>query len=529
MPVFSTISVVKEYLQCYYVDNYFISQTFYLRKSKMHKNKGQDSNSVNLTRLNITDLIIFFCIDFIAMAGAILIAVFIRLYLLPLLWPYYETIKLPPGVLTNLWWLPLIVIVFMVYEGLYTSRLPYWREFEKIITALSLSYLIILALVYLLRIYDEVSRTVIIISFLAAIFFVPTLRYIARSYLHRFAFWRRRILIIGTGQTAVAVARAIINEPYLGYEVAGFITANHSGSEFTVNPGQSFPLHGSTEQSQEIVEREQADIVIIAASEKETGQSMVELANKLHNRAKSLILIPDLVGIPVIGIEADYFFNEQLISLRIRNNLARPEKLLLKRCFDLVAGTLIFLILLPLLFAVAAVVKLDSKGGAIFRQERVGFKENRFNCLKFRTMYSNAESILQKLLSEDPALNKEWQQNFKLQNDPRITTVGKILRSTSIDELPQLINVIKGEMSLVGPRPRPIYELEEAADNPFFQAGLEVKPGLTGLWQVSGRSELDFSNRIFLDSWYVRNWSFWLDISILLRTFLVLFRKKGAY
>lgn len=495
--------------------------------SNIYSNMNKRPGSLSIIR--ITDILIFFGIDLLALAAAILVAMLIRLYLLPHLWSYYETIKLPPGVFINLWWLPFVAILFMLYEGLYTSRLPYWREFQKIITALSLAYLIVLALVYLLRIYGEVSRTVIIISYFFALFSVPTLRYIARSYLQRFNFWVRNIIIIGTGPVGIAVARAINAEPYLGYKVSGFIGNEHPGRNIVINDNL-YPLLGNIDKCLEVIQKENAEIVIIATTEKESDYTMVRLANLLHNKVGSLMLIPDLVGIPVIGIEADYFFNEQLISLRIRNNLDRPEKLLLKRSFDLVAGSALFILFLPLLILAALAVKLDSEGPIIFSQKRIG-KGNQaiFNCLKFRTMHKDAEKTLQELLKSSPSIKNEWEKNFKLQRDPRITRIGKVLRSTSIDELPQLINVIRGEMSLVGPRPRPLYELQEQNTEDIFQAGLDVRPGLTGLWQVSGRSDLDFDNRIFLDSWYVRNWSFWLDISILLRTFFVLFRKKGAY
>ncbi len=490
----------------------------------MNNNKPQAVTSGNLS-----DLLIFTCLDFLALAAAILLAVSVRLYILPALWSYYAAVKPPPGVIINLWWLPIVAIIFLAYEGLYFNRLPYWREFEKIVTALSLAYLIIFALVYLLRIYGEVSRTAIVISFLVALFLVPSVRYLTRSYLNRFQFWRRKILIVKAGHTGVSVARAVINEPYLGYEVIGFLDDNLTNGNVTINSRQSRPLLGKTADCESIAADLKADIVIIAASERDRGENMVKLANHLHKRVKSLVLIPDLVGIPVIGVEADYFFNEQLISLRIRNNLARPEKLFLKRAFDLVDSTAILLFLLPLMAIIAIAIILNSPGIPIFRQKRVGSNGTIFTCLKFRTMFNDAEDILQTLLINDTATKDEWEKNFKLRQDPRITSVGKILRATSLDELPQLVNILKGDMSLVGPRPRLLYELEQHSEAALFQAGLDVRPGLTGLSQVSGRSELDYENRIFLDSWYVRNWSFWLDISILLRTFLILFRKSGAY
>ncbi len=204
------------------------------------------------------------------------------------------------------------------------------------------------------------------------------------------------------------------------------------------------------------------------------------------------------------------------------------RELFIKRIFDVVVGLILLIVSLPLLFIFAVLIILDSKGPAFFIQKRLGRQGKVFDCYKFRTMVPDAEEVLSVYLEKDPTLKKEWETNFKLKNDPRITRVGRILRRSSLDELPQIINVIRGEMSMVGPRPRPLYELDGREEDYIFRAGLSVRPGMTGLWQVCGRNELDFQNRIRLDAVYAKNCSLWLDIYLILKTVGTVLRQKGA-
>jgi undecaprenyl-phosphate galactose phosphotransferase len=181
----------------------------------------------------------------------------------------------------------------------------------------------------------------------------------------------------------------------------------------------------------------------------------------------------------------------------------------------------------PLLAVIALAIRLDSPGPVLFAHSRIGQNGKYFYCYKFRSMAANAREMLTQLLQDNPELQQEWQHHYKIKNDPRITRVGDFLRKTSLDELPQLLNVLKGEMSLVGPRP--ITDQEA----PYFGNHIEnyylVRPGLTGLWQVSGRSEMDYQRRVSLESWYVRNWSLWTDITLILRSIAVVLLKDGAY
>lgn len=198
----------------------------------------------------------------------------------------------------------------------------------------------------------------------------------------------------------------------------------------------------------------------------------------------------------------------------------------LKRSFDVIFAALLIALLLPLMALIGVLIWLGSGGPILFRQQRVGMGGRPFLCLKFRTMAPNADQILRDLLERSPEARKEWEQNFKLKNDPRITSIGKFLRKTSLDELPQLFNVLVGDMSLVGPRPVVAAELPKYGS--VLPLYFSVRPGLTGLWQINGRSDCSYSERVAFDEKYVRTWSFRKDLVIILRTLEVVLSGKGS-
>jgi undecaprenyl-phosphate galactose phosphotransferase len=221
-----------------------------------------------------------------------------------------------------------------------------------------------------------------------------------------------------------------------------------------------------------------------------------------------------------------HFFSHDILSLRIYNNLARPWSQLLKRTFDIVVGTLLLLAAAPPMAVIAWQIR-KSGGPVLFAHERIGRHGQLFKCYKFRTMTTDASTVLARLLAESPEAREEWERDYKLKNDPRITPIGRWLRQTSFDELPQLLNVIKGEMSLVGPRPVVKDELRRYGEDQLYYT--QVRPGLTGLWQISGRNDVDYGRRISLDTWYVRNWNLWYDVVILAKTCSVVLTRSGAY
>lgn len=211
---------------------------------------------------------------------------------------------------------------------------------------------------------------------------------------------------------------------------------------------------------------------------------------------------------------------------RVRSLRLAPARSVVKRIFDFVGAGLLLVALAPTMLVVAFIVRMDG-GPALFRHSRLGARGRPFGCLKFRTMHIDAEARLRELLERDPIARAEWERDFKLRNDPRVTRLGGFLRRTSLDELPQLLNVLRGEMSLVGPRP--IVRAEVARYGTAMHEYIRCRPGITGLWQVSGRNDVDYQTRVELDCRYVRTWQLGQDVSILLRTVGVVLRRSGAY
>jgi undecaprenyl-phosphate galactose phosphotransferase len=214
--------------------------------------------------------------------------------------------------------------------------------------------------------------------------------------------------------------------------------------------------------------------------------------------------------------------------MKLTNNSKSRVNHSLKRVFDLILIVLSMPLILLVICIISILIKLDSEGPVFFIQERLGKDGKIFKCLKFRTMYVNADEILETYLQGNSKAQEEWRKYKKLKNhDPRVTKIGKFLRKSSLDELPQIFNVLKGDMSLVGPRPYLPRELPEMGK--FKEIIFMTRPGITGLWQVSGRNKLTFEQRLKLDAWYVLNWSLWLDVVILLKTIKVVLKREGAY
>jgi undecaprenyl-phosphate galactose phosphotransferase len=265
-------------------------------------------------------------------------------------------------------------------------------------------------------------------------------------------------------------------------------------------------------------------VIALESHQHELRDSLIRQLSR--QRVRHVHVIPAMRGVPLYGLESSNFFSHEVLLIHLRNNLANPVHRAVKRSFDLL-GALILLVLLSPLFAVLAYLVSRDGGPPWFAHTRVGQNGRLFGCLKFRSMVVNAESVLEQLLARDAVAREEWARDFKLRNDPRISPVGRFLRRTSLDELPQLWNVLKGEMSLVGPRPVVEAELARYGDDVDYY--LTAKPGMTGLWQVSGRNDVDYETRVYLDAWYVKNWALWSDIAILFKTITVVFGRNGAY
>lgn len=339
------------------------------------------------------------------------------------------------------------------------------------------------------------------------------------TYVRKSGFNCRQVVFIGTDTHAAELARNIESHPELGCRIVGFISSDEKSCATTM-PVADLPIVGDIANIQEFLEKRAVDEVIISLSIKHQFQQIYRVFELCRELGVVVRLIPretDLKLLTRLQIEsfADFsvitFFREKLLL-----------QLLVKRIMDVVISAALLLLLSPLMLTIAVIIKLTSPGPVFFIQERVGMNRRRFKLLKFRSMVADAESRKKDLA----ALNEMDGPVFKVRNDPRVTQIGRFIRKTSIDELPQLINVLKGEMALVGPRPPLVDEVDQYEW--LHRRRLSIKPGITCLWQVNGRNSVPFVKWMEMDKEYVENWSIWLDIKILFRTLPVVLLGHGA-
>lgn len=402
----------------------------------------------------------------------------------------------------------------------YFYRKTFWFELKEILRTLVIFAIIEIAVMAFAT--WSFSRSLWILTWIFIMMLVPLARMLTKRTLDFFGLWRRDTWIIGSGPNAQEAYRAISSERNLGLVIVGFISGDEDFDDDTYI--DNLPVLKRSPSWLTNIDKKTQFIVAV-----ESHQS--DLRNKwlrtfMINGYRYVSVIPTLRGMPLDSTDMSFIFSHEVMIFRVQQNLAKWSSRILKRAFDIFASLAIIILLSPLLLYISRKVKKDG-GPAIYGHERIGKGGVPFKCLKFRSMVINSKEVLTALLESDPESKKEWDETFKLKNDPRITKIGGVLRRTSLDELPQLFNVLKGEMSLVGPRPIITAELERY--NEEVEYYLLSKPGMTGLWQVSGRSDVDYETRVYLDAWYVKNWSMWNDIAILFKTISVVLRKDGAY
>jgi UDP-galactose-lipid carrier transferase len=401
------------------------------------------------------------------------------------------------------------LLAYFLAKGHYSRRLPFWLELQQILAGSMLALLCSSFVEFSFK--TDVSRIVVFCIWVMFPFALVALRHVARRLLSRANLWQIRTVIVGHGAAADRAAEALTSEHSLGYAVIGIISPSAVAGLSTARPWTR------------LVQQFRADLVVIAPEADETLDR--ERNETLVRERVRFAVMPHAEGLPVSGCVQTYFFRHDLVMLSYRNNLSQPLARTVKLALDAVGAAIILLVISPVLLAIAVLVKLDG-GPVFFAHPRIGAGGRRFPCLKFRSMRVDSAEVLDHLLSTNPAAAVEWAATQKLRNDPRVTKVGAWLRKTSLDELPQLINVLRLEMSLVGPRPIVDAELAHYGENITYY--YETRPGLTGLWQVSGRSDTTYQKRVQLDTWYVKNWTLWHDIAILAKTVPAVLDRTGA-
>jgi Undecaprenyl-phosphate galactose phosphotransferase WbaP len=467
--------------------------------------------------------------DLSAIALSLELAILIRKHLVPHVDAYLQPPTFPFVHYLSFGWLWLVPLLFFGIEGLYTRRRSQWNEVGYLIKAVALSLIAMLAALALTQLSPLVSRTTILLTAVNLLVLLPIVRYWTKRVLGALGPWRKRILILGATDMAVLAMRGLTADPFLGYEVAGVLDDNPNKKGICIGVRKGTPVHilgFLSEAREQLVRTNSRDVLIAMPSLLE--EKLLALVHDLQPHCDNIYVVPQLWGLPMMNLQVDGFLRERVMMLKLSNNLVKPWNGWLKRGFDFLLGIALSLIALPICVIVAMLVKLDSKGPALFVQERLGYRGRNFHCLKFRTMRLDGEEMLAQYLKSTPHAMDEWMKYAKLRrHDPRLTRLGGFLRRWSLDELPQLLNVLKGEMSLVGPRPYLPHEVARIGID--LHTILSARPGITGFWQVSGRNQLTLEDRVKVEVWYVRNWTAWLDCIVFAKTFrTVLFPENGS-
>jgi Undecaprenyl-phosphate galactose phosphotransferase WbaP len=368
---------------------------------------------------------------------------------------------------------------------------------------------------------NSLSRPLLVSGFLGLLLLAPPLRSLTKRGMVLVGLWGKPVVILGAGKLGERLVRTLQREWSLGLEPIAVFDNRLAPVKGTI---EGVPYGGTLADAMSLAQARIANTAIFAPSNARS-RNLTKFVSRASTKFRYVIVIPDLVGVATSAIEAKDLAG--ILGIEIKQNLLNPWARRIKRAIDLLGVVGGGLLISPLLLVIILLIKFDSPGPAFYTQQRLGSGGNHFRCWKFRTMHVAAGQLLTEYLRSDDELRREWERNHKLRNDPRVTRIGRLLRATSLDELPQLWNVLRGEMSLVGPRP--IVDEEIPKYGSVYRLYQRVRPGISGLWQVSGRNDTHYEDRVALDSYYVRNWSVWLDFVILARTVVGVILRRGAF
>lgn len=436
---------------------------------------------------DISAKLIFVIIDLLAIFIAIILAYFIRNAMETLFvhtdgYPLTNYILFAPIYITT--------VALFLYEGIYAYRYDFWHESKLVFKSVFFSFLIVMAYLAVTKSVQEYSRAVIIFAFVFMSFLIPVTKYIAKKLLYNFGLWQRKAEVYGNDPF---LKEEIFENYYLGY------VPTHDGDASTV-------------------------FVNSAGEDQQTLKKII--ADKLNHKHE-VIFVPLIDDFDLTHSHIYHLSNTRTNLIVFQNRLKSHYRLWMKQLSDIVMTLIALPLLTPLMLFIAYKIRKEEPGSSIlFKQERLGQNGKVFVCYKFRTMYEDGDEKLKAYLEEHPEEISYYDTYHKYKNDPRITKIGDFLRRTSLDEITQIFNVMKNEMSFVGPRPYMLNEKEKIGKD--IDVILTVKPGITGLWQVSGRSEVGFHSRVKLDAWYIRNWNLWMDLIILVKTVKTVVVREGA-
>jgi Undecaprenyl-phosphate galactose phosphotransferase WbaP len=421
----------------------------------------------------------------------------------------------------GLWPLLFLFIGIFAAFGLYPGvLLTPAKELKKIWQAVSLGFVILSIILFLSKSSIMYSRWIFASSWVLCLCLCPFSRGLLRLLVARKSWWGYPAVILGGGRTGDLIASTLNLRPRLGLKVVAIFDDDPAKQGTTI---QDIPVVGRIKDAMTLIpdpERYVAAVAIPGAPR----NVLMHIMESYATRFLRVLVIPDLFGISSLWVKATDIGG--ILGLEIQHKLLDPRRQAIKRFLDVTLILMFLPLILPLVLVIALCIFIVSPGPVLFRHQRIGMGGRDITIWKFRTMVTHADTVLENYLATHPGELDEWTRLHKLTNDPRVFPLGRWLRKTSLDELPQILNVLRGDLSLVGPRPIVWEEVEPYhAGFPMYK---KVKPGLTGLWQISGRSFTTYDERVDLDTYYVRNWSVWLDIYILARTPLEVILCRGA-
>jgi Undecaprenyl-phosphate galactose phosphotransferase WbaP len=367
------------------------------------------------------------------------------------------------------------------------------------------------------------SRAIFVIVWFVSLVLVILSRNFLRALFGPKSWWGMPAVILGAGETGQLVLKTLQKFPSSGLKPAAILDESPDQLR-ACSEGNTAFFSGGLHWAPVLAKQYGLTYAIVAMPELSSKKLSALLARYTQD-FQHLLIIPDMVGMTTLGVCTRDLGG--LVGIEVSQKLIRRFPQIGKRALDLSLAVFCSLLLLPVLFLVAILVWISSPGPVLYGQRRIGRGRRHFTAWKFRSMVSDGDAALRNYLGHHPEYREEWRRDHKLRHDPRITRIGRILRKISLDELPQLWNIICGDMSLVGPRPIVDGEIEKYGD--AFNLYTRVRPGITGLWQVSGRNNTTYEERIEFDEYYVKNWSVWLDFYILGRTVKAVLLSEGAY
>lgn len=410
--------------------------------------------------------------------------------------------------------IPAIYIFFVEHTKVNERFIFFWETMQRTFYAVLYSEIFCIIALYVFKSSNYLSRSYIVIFFVISFLSLYLFRQLLVKTCNKLNILKTPVIFVGNGKATEDIIYFTNHNNCFGIKVADIVEEIEDINQLRKNIISR-------------IEQLKVRTIIIAIPNLEKNK-LLDLVEDIQPLVRNLMFVPNTIGVPVYNIEIKKIYQSNMILLGIKNNLAKRTNRRIKRVFDLIIGSIIFIVILPILLIIAILIKIDSKGPIFFNAKRIGKNGKLFKCYKFRSMYQNADELLIKHLNNNPELKDQWNKFQKLKgNDIRVTKIGFFIRKYSLDELPQIFNVLKGDMSLVGPRP--YLPREKELMNSFYNIIITTLPGITGYWQVSGRANVTFEGRLKLDNWYIRNWSIWIDMILLIKTIKVVFCGKGAY